>query len=300
MSKIYDSLMKAEKEKQGSSNEKPVSQIFEPDKAKTEQNTAIDSPKEKIEKLKLVAGLGEKRYSEEQSSRALSLFYVKLANSIKTNLNVLKMLSELSRGKFKDVEFENSFIKTVNEYIHGTNSGLDCFFDYLKIRSPVRRKNIVHAVLEEILDGNEEKFKERKIQVVKRQFEKDLPETSIREDHLRYVLNWVVQYAISCVSLNGNIGLFTRSFDFQEVKDDSQSFLKKDRRYIEVIIFFTTDEKVNGLPGTGLGDQALMRENQNDFILPLVEEIISANGGIIRVKADPKKHYTQLLLILPA
>lgn len=292
--------MKAEKEKQGSSNEKPVSQIFEPDKAKTEQNTAIDSPKEKIEKLKLVAGLGEKRYSEEQSSRALSLFYVKLANSIKTNLNVLKMLSELSRGKFKDVEFENSFIKTVNEYIHGTNSGLDCFFDYLKIRSPVRRKNIVHAVLEEILDGNEEKFKERKIQVVKRQFEKDLPETSIREDHLRYVLNWVVQYAISCVSLNGNIGLFTRSFDFQEVKDDSQSFLKKDRRYIEVIIFFTTDEKVNGLPGTGLGDQALMRENQNDFILPLVEEIISANGGIIRVKADPKKHYTQLLLILPA
>ena len=300
MSKIYDSLMKAEKEKQGSSNEKPVSQIFEPEKVKTEQNTVIDSPKEKIEKLKLVAGLGEKRYSEEQSSRALSLFYVKLANSIKTNLNVLKMLSELSRGKFKDVEFENSFIKTVNEYIHGTNSGLDCFFDYLKIRSPVRRKNIVHAVLEEILDGNEEKFKERKIQVVKKQFEKDLPETSMREDHLRYVLNWVVQYAISCVSLNGNIGLFTRSFDFQEVKDDSQSFLKKDRKYIEVIIFFTTDEKVNGPPGTGLGDQALIRENQNDFILPLVEEIISANGGIIRVKADPKKHYTQLLLILPA
>ena len=300
MSKIYDSLMKAEKEKQGSLDLKSASQILEPDKAKTEQDTVIDSPKEKIERLRLVAGLGEKRYSEEQSSRALSLFYVKLANSIKTNLNVLKMLSELSRGKFKDEEFESSFIKTVNEYIHGTNSGLDCFFDYLKIRSPARRKNIVHAVLEEILDGNEEKLKERKIQVVKRQFEKDLPETSIREDHLRYVLNWVVQYAISSASLNGNLGLFTRAFDFQEVKDDSQSSLKKDRRYIEVILFFTTDEKVNGVPGTGLGDQALMRENQNDFILPLVEEIISANGGIIRVKADPKKHYTQLLLILPA
>jgi hypothetical protein len=210
------------------------------------------------------------------------------------------MLSELSHGKFKDVEFENNFIKTVNEYIHGTSSGLDCFFDYLKIRSSIRKKNIVHAVLEEILDGNEEKFKERKIQVVKKQFEKDLPETSIREDHLRYILNWVVQYAISSVSLNGNIGLFTRSFDFQEVKDDSQSFLKKDRNYIEVIIFFTTHEKVDGPSGTELGDQTLMRENLNDFILPLVEEIISMNGGIIRVKADHKKHYTQILLILPA
>jgi hypothetical protein len=157
----------------------------------------------------------------------------------------------------------------------------------------------VHAVLEEILDGNEEKFKERKIQVVKKQFEKDLPETSIREDHLRYILNWVVQYAISSVSLNGNIGLFTRSFDFQEVKDDSQSFLKKDRNYIEVIIFFTTHEKGNGPSRTELGDQALIRENQNDFILPLVEEIISMNGGIIRIKADHKKHWTQILLILP-
>jgi hypothetical protein len=301
MSKIYDSLMKAEKEKQRDSNGRPVSQIFEPEKAnKIEQNPAIDSPPEKIDKLKLVTGLGEKRYSEEQSSRALSLFFVKLANSIKTNLNVLKMVSELSRGKFKDVEFENNFIKAVNEYIHGTNSGLDCFFDYLKIRSPVRSKNIVHAVLEEILDGNEEKFKERKIQVVKKQFEKDLPETSIREDHLRYILNWVVQYAISSVSSNGNIGLFTRPFDSQEVKDDSQSFLKKDRKYIEVIIFFTTHEKVNGPSGTGLGDQALIRENQNDFILPLVEEIISMNGGIIRVKADHKRHWTQILLILPA
>ena len=158
----------------------------------------------------------------------------------------------------------------------------------------------MHAVLEEILDGNEEKFKERKIQVVRKQFEKDLPETSFRVDHVRFILNWVVQYAISSVSSNGNIGLFTRSFDAREVKDDSESFFKKDRKYVEVIIFFTTHEKVNGPSGTELGDQALMRENQSDFILPLVEEIVSVNGGIIRIKADPKNHYSQILLILPA
>jgi hypothetical protein len=300
MSHIYDSLMKAEKEKQKHPNEKPVPQILEPEKAKKEQDPAADSPREKVDKLKLVAGAGEKRYSEEQSRHALSLFFVKLANSIKTNLSVLKMLSEISRGKFKDVEFENNFIKTINEYIHGTNSGLDCFFDYLKIRSPIRGENMVHAVLEEILDENEEKFKDRKIQVVKKQFEKDLPETSIREDHLRYILNWVVQYAISSVSLNGSLGLFTGSLDFQDVKDDSESFLKKHKKYIEIVIFFTTHEKANEPSGRELGDQAFMRENQKDFILPLVEEIINVNGGIIRVKADPKKHYTQLLLILPA
>lgn len=98
---------------------------------------------------------------------------------------------------------------------------------------------------------------------------------------------------------NGSIGLLTRSFDFQEVKDDSRSLLKKDRKYIEIIIFLTSYEKVNEPSGRELGTRALMRENQNDFILPLVEEIARMNGGIIRVKGDHKKHWSQILLILP-
>jgi hypothetical protein len=297
MSQIYNSLMKAENERKRASNEKPLSQIFEPEKNKMEGDIVINSPQEKIETLKVVEGLGEKGFSDEQSTRTLSLFFFKLANSIKTNLGVIQTLAELSQGKFKDQEFENNFIETVNEYIHGTNSGLDCFFDYLKIRSPIRKKNTVHTILEEILDGNEKKFRDRKIQIVKKQFEKDLPETSVPDDHLRYILNWVVQYTSSSISSNGNIGFLTRSLDFKEVKDDSQSFPKRDRKYIEVIIFFMAREEVNEAPETKLGTKAFVREN--DFIFPLVEEIIRMNRGIIKVKVDHKKHWTQISLFLP-
>jgi len=297
MSQIYNSLMKAENEKQRESSGRSLSQIFEPEKVKMEGDIVINSPQEKIETLKLVEGLGEKGFSDEQSTRTLSLFFFKLANSIKTNLGVIETLAELSQGKFKDQEFENNFIETLNEYIHGTNSGLDCFFDYLKIRSPIRKKNTVHTVLEEILDGNEKKFRDRKIQIVKKQFEKDLPETSVSDDHLRYILNWVVQYTSSSISSNGNIGFLTRSLDFKEVKDDSQSFPKRDRKYIEVIIFFMAREEVNEAPETKLGTKAFVREN--DFIFPLVEEIIRMNRGIIKVKVDHKKHWTQISLFLP-
>jgi hypothetical protein len=297
MSQIYNSLMKAENEKQRGSSERSLSQIFEPEKNKMEGDIVINSPQEKIETLKLVEGLGEKGFSDEQSTRTLSLFFFKLANSIKTNLGVIETLAELSQGKFKDQEFENNFIETVNEYIHGTNSGLDCFFDYLKIRSPIRKKNTVHTTLEEILERNEKKFRDRKIQIVKKQFEKDLPETSLPDDHLRYILNWVVQYTSSSISSNGNIGFLTRSLDFKEVKDDSQSFPKQDRKYIEVIIFSMAREEVNEAPETKLGAKAFVREN--DFIFPLVEEIIRMNRGIIKVKVDHKKHWTQISLFLP-
>ena len=298
MSQIYDGLMKAENERKRAPNEKPISHIFEPEKNKIERDIVINFPHEKIEIHKPAEEHHEKEFLDEQSTRTPSLFFAKLANSIKANLGVIQALAELSRGKFKDLEFENNFIETINEYIHGTKSGLHCFFDYLKIRGPVRRKNTVHAILDEILDGNEKIFRDRKIQIVKKQFEKDLPETIIPYDHLRYILNWVVQYANSSISSNGNIGFLTRSLDFKEVKDDSQSFPKQDRKYIEIIIFFMAREEVDETPEIKLGVKGLVREN--DFIFPLVEEIIRIDRGIIKVKADNNKQRKQISLILPA
>jgi hypothetical protein len=298
MSQIYNSLVKAENEKRRASNEKPFSQIFEPEKAKVERDVVINFPQEKMETHKPAGEPGEKESFDEQSTRALSLFFLKLANSIKANLGVIQTLTDLSQGKFKDLEFEKNFIETVNAYIHGTKSGLDCFSDYLKIKSPIRKKNTVHAILEEILDGNEKEFRDRKIQIVKKQFEKDLPETSIPYDHLKYILNWVVQYIRSSISSNGNIGFLTRSLGFKEVKEESQSFPKPDRKYIEIIIFFMAHEEVKEAPEIKMGAKALVREN--DFIFPLVEEIIRMDRGIINVKVDKNKQWKQISLILPA
>lgn len=59
MSKTYDTLMDAEKEKQGRSGERLVSRILKPDKVKTEPILVMDSPREKMDKLKLVTGPGE-------------------------------------------------------------------------------------------------------------------------------------------------------------------------------------------------------------------------------------------------
>jgi hypothetical protein len=292
--------MKAEKERRMGLTERSFSQIFEPDEVKTGQDTVLHLPQQNVDTLKPLRGLGEKGFSDEQTTRALSLFFVKLASTIKTNLSMIKALTELSRGKFKEIEFENNFIKAVNAHIHDTHAGLDCFFDYLKIRSLIRKRNRVHMILEEILEGIEKELKDRKIQIVKKQFEMDLPEASIPDDHLRYILNWIVQYIISSASLNGKIGLLTRSFDFQEVKDDPEVSLKKDRKYIEIILFLMAREKVTESFQTELGAQEFIRKNVNDFILPLVEEIIRMNGGMIRVKVDHKRDWRQISLILPA
>src|SRR5512139_907239 len=147
MSQIYNSLVKAENEKRRASNEKPLSQIFEPEKAKVERDVVINFPQEKMETPKPAGGSGEKESLDEQSIRTLSLFFVKLANSIKANLGVIQTLAELLQGKFKDIEFEKNFIETVNAYIHGTKSGLNCCSEFHNIKSPNRMKNTLLAIL---------------------------------------------------------------------------------------------------------------------------------------------------------
>ncbi len=299
MSQIYNRLMRAETQKQRGSNESVFSQRFVPEEAGMARDTVINFPQEKMETPKLVKGPGEKGAVEEQTTPALSPFFVELAGSIKTHLDAIKTLAELSRGKFKDPEFENHFIKAIHEYIRGTDAGLNCYSDFLKVRSPVRAKNRVHTILEEILDGNKKAFEDRRIQIVKKQFEKDLPETSVPEDHLRYILHWVVQYASSSLSANGHIGFLTRPFDFRQAKEDPRAFRETGRKAIEIIVFFITQEEVGEPSGKNRHAQAWGRGNGNHFILSLVEEIVMINQGTMRVKVDSIKHWTQISLILP-
>jgi hypothetical protein len=157
----------------------------------------------------------------------------------------------------------------------------------------------VHTILEEILNNNEKRFKDRKIRITQKQYARSLPKTSVPDEVLRYALNWIVQYASSSISLNGDIEFLTRSINIQEARDQFPSFLKKENKYIEILIVFAVQEKQNKPPGTNLGMQALYGENNNSFILLLVDEIVKANRGIMRIEADYKRHLTQVSLILP-
>jgi len=54
-------------------------------------------------------------------------------------------------------------------------------------------------------------------------------------------------------------------------------FPNQGRKYIEIIIFFMAREEVKETPEMKMGAKALVREN--DFIFPLVEEIIRMDRG---------------------
>ena len=299
MSRSYFSLLQMEKEKQDRAVGKAFFSISEHGKTERESSPPPVSNEKKFEKQEPVSNSIRTSSTETRNPTSRSVFLVELANHMKSALDTIRGFAELSQGRFKDPEFEYNFMRVVTGEVNRVDSELDCFLDFLKIKSPVRRANTVHTLFEEVLEANEKRLREKKIRIAQKQYEQDLPETSVRDDHLRYILNWVLQYAILSMPPNGQIGFCTRSFDGQDTKDTLKTFLCKERKHIEILFLFTVDEKAEDPLDKEKTVKSGARPHGKNLMLPLVEDIVRLNRGLIESAFDRDKHLLQISLILP-
>lgn len=222
----------------------------------------------------------EKPSLDEQNIPSWLTLLAKLSRGIKDNLEKIKSFVHLSREKFGDADY----------------AVLDSFTNYLKINSPLPKTNTMHHILEEALKYYENALEDKKI---KKQYEENLPETSLRDEQLRFIITSILQYAIPSIPLQGSIGFLTRSFEARKVVDGGKSLFQKNENYIEVLAGFTGYQ--NGsqqLENILVNPVSPQREN-DDLILHLVEEIIKMNRGMMEIKVDGEKLITMISLVFP-
>jgi nitrogen-specific signal transduction histidine kinase len=299
MSRIYSSLQHLEAEKRGKPIGNPLFNIFEERIISGERASDLENLEVDVEKLEYPAGFKQKTSGKQQNTQSVSVFFIEMVNHIKNTLGSIRAFAQMSQGKFKDVEFGDNFRRGITGNIDKMDSELECFFDFIRVTSQTRKANTVHNLLEELLKCNEKKLDDKKIKIAKKQYDKDLPETSVQDDQLRYILNWVLQYTILSVAASGNIGILTQSFDFQEAKDDLRAWVPHQEKYIEILFAFSGWEKQAepSVPASEL--RTTNRGDGKNFILPLVEEIVHGNHGLINAKLDHEKQMTQISLVLP-
>jgi nitrogen-specific signal transduction histidine kinase len=234
----------------------------------------------------------------EDGNPLIPPLFIELAHRIKNTLSSVKNITQLSRGKFKDLEFEDYFHRSISEDIEKIESVIDGLLNYVKISTPVIKSNTVHSLLEDISEKSRDQLEEKKIRLFKK-FEKDLPETVVHEEQLRYVLQSILQYAIASSPPNGSIGILTKLFDHPKTVGDKKGVSQKDGKYLEVLIGFTGYKKPFVALEPGFRDSALQRDEAMDLVLRLVKEIVRKNQGIIQFDIDEKKPRTFISLIFP-
>ncbi len=236
--------------------------------------------------------------SPDENTNILSLFLIELVHRIKNPLVSIKTFTQLLREKFNDAEFREHFYRIVTEDIGKIDSVLNHLLTYIKINTPIEKKDTVHFILEEILKRHGVQLQDRNIKIFKN-FEKDLPETTVHEEQLRYVLDALLQYALPSIPPNGSIGFLTKSFDGRAETAEGNRSQKKNGRYIEILIVFTGYKKPVEQFGSVLGIPALQKEEAVELELRLIKEIIQKNQGMMKFEVNEKKPRTIVSLKFP-
>jgi signal transduction histidine kinase len=233
--------------------------------------------------------------SNEQNASFLSSFFIDLIHRIKNTLGSIRNYTQISRGKFSDKEFGEYFYRAVTEDVEKIDMVLDGLINYIKLNTPIRKTDTVHHLTEEVLKKHQAKLEEKGIKLFKK-FEKDLPETIVPDEQLKYIVSSVLQYAMAFTPPNWNIGLSTRSLILEKEAGEMDDLFKRDGRYIEISVVFAG---YNKRTEPVLKTTTLQEEEAPDLILRFVKEIVLRNRGMMRIGTDEKKTKTFISLRFP-
>jgi len=228
-------------------------------------------------------------------------FFIELIGQFKDTLKNLRYFTRIfyeNYEKFCDKEFGAYLNRMITEDIRNIELVQNSLVNYIRINNPIIKTNTVNTLLEEELKKYQVELEEKKIKLFKT-LEKDLPETTVPDDPLRYILSSVFKYVIALLPPSVSFGLFTRSRTLQRETAGEEALVKKEGKYIEILMIYTGYKKPTEQFGGELGIPARQKEGILDLALRLVGQIVQGNRGTMKFEMDDKKEKTTIFLRFP-
>jgi len=232
----------------------------------------------------------------EEGFKPPSALVTDFANRVKKTVVEMRNLAVSSQGKFKDPAFGQDFHRRITECIDHSETDLNCFLDYLRIKSPVRQTNMIHVILEETLEKHKKKLMDKGVRIFKKQFEKGLPNASVHIEELRFILNWILEDSIISAAPNQSIAFLTRSLEAQEANEAIRFPKQREAKCVEIVIALGYYEDLNKQSGVPPKVNTAHHEGERSWILPLVDEIVQQNRGSLKLSEGAMR---MVSLILP-
>ncbi len=180
--------------------------------------------------------------------------------------------------------------------IEKTEDWVTRLLEYIRVITPVEKTDTVHTLLEETLKEYRPRLDENKIEVTK-DLETNLPETIIPDEHLRYILRSLLQYATDVIPPHGFLRFSTRSSASAAIRE--QIGFTVMGRGIEILAKFCAVMKPGEGPQTGLEMIANKEKSILNFQIWLLEEVVKRNQGGLTVQVDQEKGEVSISLKFP-
>jgi hypothetical protein len=220
-------------------------------------------------------------------------FFIELIDQFKDTLKNLKNLTKIFQEKYGDKEFSAYLNRIIAEDIKKIELVQNSLLNYIRINNPVTKTNTVNTLIEEEIKKYELELEEKKIRIFKT-LEKNLPETAVSDDQLRYVLSCVLQYTMAMIPTSGNLGLFTKNVVLQKEMGEDREW-----KFVEILVAYTGYRKPVEQFRSPPGIPAHQKEKILDLALRLVDEIVQRNRGVMKFEEDEKKAKATISLRFP-
>jgi signal transduction histidine kinase len=255
-----------------------------PNEAEKKCETNLTEPKQKVSQ-------------NEQNTPFMSSFLIELIHSLKGTLASINHFNLVTMDKPNDPEVREYSHRIIAEDIKKIDLVLNSLLNYISINTPIVKSNTLYIILEEVLEANERQIRQKNIKIIKK-YEKDLPDTFIHPEQVRFILNSILQYAILSTPPDNNIGFLLKLYDFHDGTVAVETPPENGRRYLDLIIGFNEDKKPvhpSDNPSEIKGNQ---KEGMADLILKLAKEILEKNHGMM-IETHGKKLKTLIDLKFP-
>lgn len=293
MSTIYELLKKAEESKQpkGDGEGMPVLEIEDLELKETDNlRSSIMG--------EIPAASKEHTVSNGENVSLSSSCLIQMVQDIKVAISSMVRSSLVGLEKANDADLKKHSKSTIMKDYRKIDLVLRMLLSYIRMSQPMVKKETIHEILEELLTGSERDFQARSI-VVTKQYHDQIPETTMHEEELRFILGSVLQYAILTTPVNGEITVITQPIHLHKSPEEEKIVSRKGR-YSEVSIRCShLDEQVGG---AGKGPEALSPSQEGGVhsVLLVIRELMQKSQGSFELEIDKKELRKQITLRFPA
>lgn len=160
----------------------------------------------------------------------------------------------------------------IDSTIEQTDSSITGLIDFLNASAPLCKGNTVNTLVEKSLKKHRVLLERKRAKVFKR-LQVDLPETTVPDVPLGYIVDSLVEFASTHLSPIGTLAVVTRSS-------------RPERGHIEILLVFTDKNRAS-------------LETRSDLQLLLVRQTVLKNRGIMDFQTSQKPARTIVRLSFP-
>jgi nitrogen-specific signal transduction histidine kinase len=213
----------------------------------------------------------------------------------KNRLDAIKASARMLQTRTGDRRIAEFFSQTIDSDVDKTDALVRRLMNYVRASTPVKKTHSVQTLIEKVLKKHQFTLEQKKVKIF-RGPEGDLPETTVSDEHLWYILDSLLDYIVTVIPPFETVGITTRvaAPGRKGPGEDSSN-----EPTIEIQLVSTGHSVMQDPSWKRLGIPDLPEDEPTDLPLLLIREVVGRDRGRIKFESNEGRSRTRITLTLP-